>query len=109
MSAAKRKGTSWETEIVNYLKAQGLTARRVVQTGAKDQGDIHVGEDVILEAKNVKTITLADFVGQALREADNAGRRFGFAVIKRRNSNVKNGYVVGDLESFAELIRELTK
>ncbi|MFC4494035.1 hypothetical protein ACFPA8_07805 [Streptomyces ovatisporus] len=109
MSAAKRKGTAWETEIVRYLQEQGLAARRVVQMGRLDQGDIHVEEDWVLEAKNVKSIDLADFVRQALREARNAGREYGAAVVKRRNSNVSNGYVITDLETFARIIKALTR
>src|SRR5437763_850404 len=37
----KAKGTAWETEIVTVLREDGVdTARRVVQAGAADVGDV---------------------------------------------------------------------
>ena len=107
MSANKRKGSAWESAIVNYLTENGISARRVVQTGRLDQGDIHAEPFTVVEAKNVAKIDLADFVRQANREAVNAGRDIGVAVVKRRNSNVKNAYAVTDLETFARILRML--
>lgn len=107
MSAQKRKGTAHETAIVNYLTSQGISARRVVQTGRYDQGDIHAGEDWVLEAKNCKDITPSEFVRQAIREAKNADRPFGVAVVKKRNANIKDSYVMTDLETFVRILRML--
>jgi hypothetical protein len=49
------KGTKFATGIVRYLHSRGLTsARREVQHGNKDQGDIHVGVAgrlTVIEAK----------------------------------------------------------
>jgi hypothetical protein len=49
------KGTKFATGIVRYLHSRGLTtARREVQHGNKDQGDVHVevaGRLVVIEAK----------------------------------------------------------
>ena len=106
MSAAKRKGTAHETAIVNYLTSQGIDARRVVQTGRYDQGDIHVEADWVLEAKNCKEISPAEFVKQAIREAQNAGRQFGVAVVKKRGANIKDSYVMTDLETFARILKQ---
>lgn len=107
MSAQKRKGTAHETAIVNYLTSQGISARRVVQTGRYDQGDIHAEPFTVIEAKNVKEITLSDFVRQANREAANAGREIGVAVVKKRNANISQSYCVLDLETFARILRML--
>jgi hypothetical protein len=107
MSANKRKGTTHESAIVNYLTSQGISARRVVQTGRFDQGDIHAEADWILEAKNCKDITPSEFVRQAVREAVNAGRSFGVAVVKKRNANIKDSYVMTDLETFARILHKL--
>lgn len=106
-NAAKRKGTAHETAIVNYLTANGISARRVVQTGRYDQGDIHADPSVCIEAKNVAKIDLADFVRQANREAVNAGRKFGTAIIKKRNANISQAYCVMDLETFTRILHAL--
>jgi hypothetical protein len=37
----KVKGTAAETRVVNFLLAAGVEARRVVQKGSRDEGDIH--------------------------------------------------------------------
>lgn len=107
MSAAKRKGTTWETAVTNYLRDQDIDARRVAQTGRKDTGDIH-GGGIVWEAKDHKSIDVAGFVRQAVEEAKNAGLPVGVAVVKRRQSNVKNAYVMTDLETFVRLIKALT-
>lgn len=107
MSANKRKGTAHETAIVNYLTENGIDARRVVQMGRLDQGDIHSESDWILEAKNCKDITPSEFVRQAIREAQNAGRRFGVAVVKKRNANIRDSYVMTDLETFVRIMHAL--
>lgn len=58
MSFTKQKGTTYETNIVKYLKKYGFTsARRVALSGASgDKGDIHIGEPnnpiFVIECKN---------------------------------------------------------
>lgn len=104
---SKRKGTQHESAIVNYLTSQGISARRVVQTGRYDQGDIHAEPFMVLEAKNVAKIDLADFVRQANREAVNAGRDFGVAVVKKRNAHISQSYCVMDLETLSRVLTKL--
>jgi Holliday junction resolvase len=108
----KAKGTSWETEIVNTLQAAGCnSARRVVQAGAADVGDVHVGAIlcplVAIEAKNEKALTFSSYVDEANREADNAGALFGgVAWVKRRGkASALDGYVVMDGRTFLDWLR----
>lgn len=78
MSFAKSKGTSFETQIVNYLKQNGLfSARRVALGGASgDKGDIHVGLPsslyLVIECKNyARELTykmIEDFIQEAHTE-----------------------------------------
>jgi hypothetical protein len=72
---AKQKGTSFETAVVNWFKAQGLYAARLPLAGNKDIGDITVEPwGVNLEAKNCRALSLAQWVAEADVETDNAGR-----------------------------------
>ncbi|PKA37933.1 hypothetical protein [Streptomyces sp. SM8] len=108
MSASKRKGTAWESAIVTYLREHhDPSARRNVQMGAKDIGDIDGYHLHAVEAKAEKTITLADYVAQANREAINAGKSYGCAVVKRRMKGTADAYVVRDLATDVRLMNRL--
>lgn len=96
MSRAKQKGTSWETAIVNYLKDVGIQARRTPLTGALDTGDIELVEhpNIIIEAKNVKKMSLAAWVEQGETEATNAEVAIGPVWHKKAGvSSPGDGYV----------------
>ena len=113
MSAAnKAKGTKWERDIVEYLTPVFETTR-LPRTGAKDEGDAEVrlrdNLRLVLEAKAVKSINLADFVDQALTESGHREDRtgvptYGAAIVKRRNKGTGDGYVVFSLEEFREFL-----
>ncbi|MFE9335301.1 hypothetical protein [Streptomyces sp. NPDC007063] len=109
MSANKAKGTRHETAVVNYLKDFGHDARRVVQTGRNDTGDIHVNDMIVIEAKDEARHRFPEYIRQANREATNAGLPYGVAVVKRRNANIRDAFVVMDLEMFARLISHVQR
>jgi len=105
----KAKGTRFESDVVDFLRKEGLTdARRVVQTGRLDSGDIHVG-GWALQAKAWKSLTdaLREGVDGAMRQHAVAGLPWGAAVIKRPRKNVKEAYVVLPLKHFARLLKGL--
>ena len=114
----KARGTRWESDLVNEFHASDLPdARRKVQTGAKDTGDISLGRWTI-EAKAEKSIRLASYVDEANTEAWNArspgdpSTPFGVAIVKRRGRNVRQAYVVMDLATFIRvehLLRDLER
>ncbi|MFB7643904.1 hypothetical protein ACFC0S_03090 [Streptomyces sp. NPDC056084] len=126
MSTAKAKGTAWESAVRDFLNeelGQYVTdwrdadyrwkdphdlgnVNRQVQAGVLDVGDLHA-RPFVLEAKAEKSIRLAEYVRQANREAANAGFKFGAAVVKAPRRNVKNGYVVMDLATFARVLEAL--
>jgi hypothetical protein len=110
----KAKGTAWESEIVTELRAQGHdSARRVVQAGAADVGDVHLGAIlsplVAIEAKNEKALTFSSYVDEAKREGDNAGALYGgVAWVKRRGkASARDGYVVMDGQTFIDILHAL--
>ncbi|MFF9525403.1 hypothetical protein ACF1DV_25990 [Streptomyces achromogenes] len=105
---SKKKGTEWESAVVGYLREHhNPGARRNVQMGARDIGDIDGYYLHALEAKAEKEITLASYIAQANKEAIHAGQPFGCAVVKRRMKGVADGYVVRDLRTDVRLVSRL--
>lgn len=108
----KKKGTAWETAVVNFLTACGLLARRRALTGSNDQGDIELPEigGIVIEAKNCKGQTLAQWVDEAVKEAANAGAPVGVVWHHRRGTaSPGGGYVTMSGEHFTRLLRELRR
>lgn len=123
MSRARRIGTEWETAITRFLNtALGMyrdgeapefkdptnpdNVRRQAQEGARDVGDVWA-RPFVLEAKNEKAITLAEYVRQAEREAENARLPYGAAVVKQRGKGPAAGYVVMSLATFARVLAHI--
>lgn len=107
MSASRAKGTAFETAVVRYLNEHGYPyAERRALAGTNDKGDIAGVPGVMFECKAVRTITLAEFMGQVDVQKANAQAQIGVAVIKRRQKPIGKAYVVMDLEQFVELIGE---
>ena len=62
-ASAKQAGTRWESAIVDYLASRGWRhAERRAKTGALDKGDITGIPGVVIEAKDVAKISLAEFL-----------------------------------------------
>jgi hypothetical protein len=87
MSAAKAKGTWWESSIVKWLISRGHTAvERRALTGSADRGDIAGLAGVVIEAKNHGTLTLKPWMQELQREVDNDGAVLGLLCAKRKGS-----------------------
>lgn len=101
----KAKGSQWERDIAKYFNERGYpeVERRYGAGATLDKGDINGVKDTVVEAKNVAKITLSTIVDEALLEQKNAKKRFGVSIIKRRNKNVKEAYVVMTLEQYVDL------
>ena len=107
MSKRKQKGSRWESAIRDYCEAEGIEVHRQPAHGVNDKGDLHLGTDVIVEAKNQSRHSLAEWLDEAIVEAHNARRRIGAVWFHRRGfSSAANGYVLLDGRTFAYLIRE---
>lgn len=108
MSAARRKGTAWETMIVDYLRGHGRPhVERRALNGANDRGDIAGIPSVVIEAKNAKAIDLAGWVDEAQLEAANDAADVGVVWIKRRRHlSPGNGYVVMTGDDFIHLLNQ---
>ena len=104
-SPQKAKGSQWERDIAKYFNDRGYpeVERRYGAGATLDKGDINGVKDTVVEAKNLAKITLASIMDETLAEQANAKKRFGISVIKRRNKNVKDAYVVMTLEQYVDL------
>lgn len=107
MSASKRKGTSWESAIVDYLRASGVPhAERRALNGAKDRGDIAGLPGVVVEAKSAAQVQLAAWLEEAKAERDNDGAEVGVVWFKRRGKgSPADGYVLMDGATLVDLLK----
>lgn len=114
MSKQRAKGTAAETAVVNYLRAEfpksaHLIERRALH-GTQDRGDIaglHFTEaaPVILEVKNCKALTLAEWMKELAAEKKNAGAVAGAVIAKKRGTtNPAEWYAILPLEDLVELL-----
>ena len=105
-TAAKAKGSQFERDVAGYFQSRGFknVERRYGAGATVDKGDINGLQSygVVVECKNVRAITLASIVDEALAEARNAGLPFGVSVIKRRGKGASHAYVVLTLQDFIE-------
>jgi hypothetical protein len=82
---SKQKGTTAETDVVKYLQSRGHAhARRNPPAGKNDIGDVDCYEDVVLEVKDCKAMTLPAWLKELEAEKKNAGADIGCVVHKRR-------------------------
>lgn len=119
MSAAnKRKGSTFELDLLKYLRNEGYDTERLRLTGKDDEGDLVLkigGLPYIIEAKNEKRIDLAGYVREAETEARNYSRARGTsvpganyaAIVKRRNAGIGEAYVVMPLHEWLQQIDQL--
>jgi hypothetical protein len=107
MSASRRKGTAWESAVVEYLREHGIPyAERRALSGSLDRGDITGVPGVMIEAKAEKSIDLAGYMDEVRVQTANAGAQLGVAVVKRRNRSPGDAYVVLTLATFAGLLAD---
>lgn len=108
MSASKKKGTTAETAVVNYLQTAGFTqAERRTLNGAKDRGDIAGIPGVVIEVKNCSRQELGAWVTEAERERDNDRAQLGVVWHKRRGKgHPADWFVTMSGSQFAALLRE---
>jgi hypothetical protein len=106
MSASKRKGTTWESAIVQFLRDNGVPhAERRALGGAKDRGDIAGIPGVAIEAKSAARIDLAGWIDEAEAERVNDGADVGVVWIKRRGKTSPGaGFVILTGDQLVQLL-----
>ena len=113
MSKQRKKGTSFEKQVVDYMRRR-LGDERIERracSGANDRGDVAGvylrGKPVVVECKNHARMELAAWMDEAEAERGNADAEFAFVVHKRRGCGDKNmgeTYVTCDLETLCAVI-----
>ena len=101
-----KKGPLFEKQVVEYLQAHGFPyAERRVMGGSNDRGDVGGIPGVVLELKNQKRLSLAEWVDEAELEANNAGVDVFAVVHKRRGiGNPAEAYCTLPLRVLAGLL-----
>jgi hypothetical protein len=116
VTAAKQKGTAWETALVKALDAYwrgetGLAPRRVAQSGALDTGDLHGISPYIAQAKSYRDIVagLREGLEGAEVQRLRAGEPYGVAFVKRPRQPTGRGYAVQTVETWARVLLRLRR
>ena len=116
MTAAKQRGTSFETLIVRALSSFfggrfGLAPRRVAQQGFNDTGDVHGISPFVIQAKSYKDLAAALRLGVAgaVVQAQRAGEDYGVAVIKKPRGAIGDAYAVMRLEDWARVLLRIRR
>lgn len=107
-SAAARKGSQFERDVVAYLRDQGFPyVERAYGAGRPDDvGDLDGIPGWCFELKNHQRIDLAGWIDEVHREQAQARAQFGVVVVKRRQRPIAQAYVVMELEQLARLLAE---
>lgn len=113
-AANKARGSLYERQLEEYINGEGVKCRRLPRAGSKDIGDLAIefcnGHVIVLEAKNVKAVNMADFLRQAEVEADNYEDKYDtlaypMVVVKARQKPVADSRVTIRLEDLLSLLR----
>lgn len=107
-SASKRKGSSAERDVVNYLKKRGWKyAERRIAGDTYDRGDIAGLPEVCLEVKNQKSQDLAGWIKELEVEIKNAKAETGAVIHKKRGvSDVGKWYATMPVDVYADLLKK---
>jgi hypothetical protein len=108
VSRSRDKGTTWETAIINHLRAHGAPhAERRALNGNRDRGDIAGIPGVVIEAKSAARIELAAWVDEAEVERVNDGAGIGVVWFKRRGkTSAGAGFVAMTGDTLLRLLAE---
>lgn len=108
---SKAKGTAFESLVRDYLKDEWSSdVDRLTLSGASDRGDLggfRVGDRLVaVECKNHTAMSLASWVGEAQREAENYRAVAGIVIHKRKGKGrAADQYVTLTLRDFLDILR----
>ncbi|MDG4792723.1 hypothetical protein [Micromonospora sp. WMMD1082] len=111
MSAAKAKGTAYETLCVRALRLFGIDARRVAQEGFADTGDLHGLSPWVGQCKAYRSWEEAIRLGLdgAEKQRLHAGESYGVAFVKRVRRSVGESYAVQTFATWARVYARLRR
>ncbi|SCL32911.1 hypothetical protein GA0070616_4587 [Micromonospora nigra] len=111
MSAAKAKGTAYESLCVRALRAFGIDARRVAQEGYTDTGDLHGVSPWVGQCKAYRSWEDAIRLGLdgAEKQRLHARESYGVAFVKRVRRSVGESYAVQTFATWARVYVRLRR
>ncbi|WIC89460.1 holliday junction resolvase [Microbacterium phage BAjuniper] len=100
-------GKRFERDLERAFRDAGIRARRPVQDREVDVGDLHVRDDVVVQAKAWSNLAAGVKAGVAGAQAQKrrAHRPVGVAVAKRDGENVLDSVVAMPLRDFIVLLQ----
>lgn len=103
-------GKAFERDLEKAIRAAGHKASRPVQKRSVDVGDLWIGDDVVMQAKDWKNLATAVTAGVAGAQvqAVHARRPFGVAAIKRPRKPITEAIVAMPLSVFLDLLKSRT-
>lgn len=109
-ASAKKAGTAFESLIAAYLNEHvDDRIERRAKTGSSDRGDIsglrHMGQRVVIEAKDTARTNLAGWAAEAETERGNDSAGVGIVIHKRHGkATAADQWVTMTLADFVSLI-----
>lgn len=106
MSASKRKGSTWEAAIVDYLRANGARhAERRLAGSTVDRGDIAGVPGCVVQAKAAARLDFHTWLDEANHQRDNDRADIGVVWAKRKGkASPAHAYVVMDGATLVRLL-----
>lgn len=111
---ARRVGSGFETDVLQYLRTVGVQCERLARAGANDEGDLSLNHGSFvaeLKARRDRnsSLNLHAWLGEAEREAANYARARGqsnpptpILVVKNPRHSIGDSFVVLRLKDFID-------
>lgn len=103
-NTAKKKGTAWESRLVDFLRPLHPRAERRAVAGTQDKGDVAGVDGWVISAKCHAKVTLAEWIDDAERQAKRAGVSRFAVVFPRKSHATAKAYAVVPLWLLSELM-----
>ena len=107
-NTSRRKGARWETEVVNYLRANGFPyAERRPPGQPIDRGDILGIAGVVIECKNQRQLAPGAWIDQATQATHNTHADLAVVIAKRHgHPNVEDALAIMRTDHLLQLLHE---
>lgn len=100
MSRTRAKGTEFENRALEVLATRFPNAKRLPLNSPL--GDLD-NLPIVMECKNQQAMTLADWMNQAAKSGERAGKMYA-VIHKRRGKNAFKAYVTQELDGYTEVL-----
>lgn len=110
VNPSRKKGTAFETLVVDYFRRWFPNAIRHPLHGNVDLGDVYGIPGLCVSCKNTTRPQLSEWIKAVRQQADNAGAIFGVVVHKRvGKGNASEQFVTLTLADFVAMYARLAE